>query len=165
MISLKIGDIRQFTSSLFVGETFDKFLLKEASIVTFNTFTIDGRIRHEYFTQEELEEKKIEEFSSWKVVKPFCFSLIKGKKLPGSFQIILQLPPGGTEHFILSKGVPLEPSQVNGLYVNIRYEEGKLSCVTGTSVTVFTMDKTLDHEWDQALRQFMKKNQIDFEEE
>ena len=45
MIALRIEDIRQFTAKLFVGETFDHFLIKEAEIVTFNVFTIDGHIR------------------------------------------------------------------------------------------------------------------------
>ena len=36
MIALRIEDIRQFTAKLFVGETFDHFLIKEAEIVTFN---------------------------------------------------------------------------------------------------------------------------------
>ena len=43
MIALKIEDMKQFTASLFLGEVFDSFLLKEAEIVTFNMFTIDGR--------------------------------------------------------------------------------------------------------------------------
>ena len=54
MIALKIEDMKQFTASLFLGEVFDSFLLKEAEIVTFNMFTIDGRVRHGYYSEEEL---------------------------------------------------------------------------------------------------------------
>ena len=61
MIALKIEDMKQFTASLFLGEVFDSFLLKEAEIVTFNMFTIDGRVRHGYYSEEELEEHQIEE--------------------------------------------------------------------------------------------------------
>ena len=49
---LKIEDMKQFTASLFLGEVFDSFLLKEAEIVTFNMFTIDGRVRHGYYSEE-----------------------------------------------------------------------------------------------------------------
>ena len=45
MLALKITDIRDFTNKLFIGEVFDKFCLSEASITTFNTFTIDGRLQ------------------------------------------------------------------------------------------------------------------------
>ena len=72
MIALRIEDIRQFTAKLFVGETFDHFLIKEAEIVTFNVFTIDGHIRQGYYSEEELEENQMEELSSWKMIRPYC---------------------------------------------------------------------------------------------
>lgn len=165
MIALKIDDIRQFTSKLFVGEVFDGFLVKEASIVTFNTFTIDGRVRQGYYTEEELEEGKIEELSFWKTVKPFCFSLIKGKKLPGSFRIVLQLDTGAVGRFLQAQQLAMTAEQVSGLYINIRYEEGMLHCITGTSVTFFTLDKTLENAWDEKVKGFLKHYQIVFEVE
>ena len=50
--------------------------------------------------------------------------------------------------------------QITGLYVNIRYEEGQLTCVTGTSVSFFTLDKSLDREWDETVRQFLRGAEI-----
>ena len=41
MIALKITHIKQFMNRLLAGEDFDSFLLEEASISTYNTFTID----------------------------------------------------------------------------------------------------------------------------
>ena len=124
MIALKAEDVRDFTSKLFLGEAFDGFLVKEAKIVTYNQFSIDGHIRKGYFGPEELEEKGIEEFSSWAMLRPFCFSLIKGKKLPESFQIVLQLPARNTEQFAASSGCGMDGKQIQGLYLNIRYEDG-----------------------------------------
>ena len=94
MVALKVEDVRSFTFKLFVKEDFDRFLVKEINIITYNSFTIDGHVRQGYYTQEELEENRIEDFSSWKMLRPLCFSLIKGKKLPGSFHIVLSLAPG-----------------------------------------------------------------------
>ena len=70
MTALKVEDIRQFTSSLFIGAMFDRFLIREAEIVTFNTFHIDGKVRKEYYTEQELEEKHIGSLSLWEAVKP-----------------------------------------------------------------------------------------------
>lgn len=165
MISVKIEDMKSFTSKLFVGEVFDQFLVKEASISTYNTFTIDGTIKSGYYSREEMEELRIGALSSWSAIKPFCFSLIKGKRLPVSFRIIMLLPEDGTERFLASRNIGISREQVKGLYVNIRYEEEKLTCVTGTSVSVFTLDKTLDEEWDQGFKAFLKHNQIPFMEE
>lgn len=59
MIALKIEDLKTFTAQLFMGETFDHWLVREANIVTFNSFTIDGRIRQGYYSDEELEKNRI----------------------------------------------------------------------------------------------------------
>lgn len=165
MVALKIDDIRGFTKKLFIGDVFDIFLLREATIVTFNTFSIDGHIRQGYYTEEELEENKIEELSSWSVIKPICFSLIKGKKLPGSFQITLQLSPEQVEKFLVHSQVGLTVDQVNGICMNIRYEDNVLYCVSGTSLNIFTLDKAIDIEWDEALRLFLRQQEIAFTED
>lgn len=162
MIALRIEDKKKFTSELFVGELFDRFFLREAVVVTFNTFTVDGRIRQGYFTEEELEQGRIEEYSPWSAVKPFCFSLIKGKKLPESFRIVLQYPAAAIERFLADNGVAMRAEQVKGLYLNVRYEEGQLQCVTGTAVNYFTMDKSLERAWDAAVEKFFRARQIPF---
>ena len=82
MTALKVEDIRQFTSSLFIGNVFDRFLMREAQIVTFNTFQIDGHIRKEYYTDQEIQEGHIGELSAWEAIKPVCYGLIKGKVMP-----------------------------------------------------------------------------------
>lgn len=164
MVALNIEDLKGFTSRLFVGDTFDRWLVREASVTTFNTFTIDGRVRHGYYTDVELEEQKIEEYSAWKTVRPICFTLIKGKKLPGSFQITLQLSPEAAERFVKGTGLDYRMEQVGGLYLNIRYEEGALRCVTGLALKIFTLDKQLEIEWDEAVKRFLKKSQIPFVE-
>ena len=133
MVALKIEELKDFTRKLFVEEVFDWWMMREAVITTFNMFTIDGRIRKGYFMEQELEEKGIGELSPWKLVRPVCFSLIKGKRLPESFRITLQLPGARVEQFLQSVQPDFKAEQVSGLYLNIRYEEQKLYCVTGTS--------------------------------
>ena len=32
-----------------------------------------------------------------------------------------------------------------------------MTCVTGTSMNVFTMDRTLEREWDESVKQFLKE--------
>lgn len=162
MVALKMEDLKSFTSKLFVGDVFDQWLVREVSIVTFNTFTIDGHIRQGYYSDEELELKKIEELSAWKTLKPFCFSLIKGKKLPESFQITLQLAPADVEIFLKYAELDLRAEQISGLYLNIRYENGVLHCVSGTSLKIFTLDRQIEVEWDAAVKFFMKQQEMPY---
>ena len=160
MVALKIEEQKTFTAGLFLGELFDRFLVREANITTFNSFTIDGRVRHGYYSDEELEEHQIEEFSAWKVLKPFCFSLIKGKRLPESFRIVFMLSPDGKEKFVESRVPGMAPDSVGGLYLNVLYENSEMTVVTGTSLNIFTMDKTLEREWDESVKEFLKKHDV-----
>ena len=162
MIALKIEDRKQFTSGLFVGDLFDGFLVKEASIVTFNGFTIDGRVRKGYYTQDEMEEQQMEEYSFWSAVRPFCFSLIKGKRLPGSFLIVLQLARQAVKEFVEEYGLAVAPERIKGLYLNIRYEEGQIVCVTGTSLDFFSLDRSVEEAWDKKAQMFFKENRIPY---
>lgn len=161
MVALKVEDVRAFTSKLFVKEDFDRFLVKEVHIVTYNTFTIDGHIRREYYSEEEMEEGRIEPYSSWEMIRPFCFSLVKGKKLPGSFHIVLALPSREVDQFACDSGTGISGDQIQGLYLNIRYQDGALYCVTGTSVNFFTLDKTLETEWDNTVRAMLRTQGIE----
>ena len=163
MVALQISDLKLFTKKLFIGETFDWFLVKEVGIVTFNSFTMDGKVRRGYYSEEELEEGKMEAYSSWKTLRPFCFSLIKGSRLPESFSIVLRLPLEQTETFLKDCGSSWRLEEVGCLYLNIRNEDQVLLCIPGLSMNQFTMDKTLDHEWDEAVKKFLKKEEIPFE--
>ena len=69
--------------------------MAEASITTFNTFSIDGMLNKDFFdtdTQDILTQKG-QVYSLWKDLKPFCFSVIRGKRTPLHFKIIFQLTP------------------------------------------------------------------------
>ena len=160
MIALQVEDIREFTRQLFMAETFDRFLVQEARFTTFAAFTVDGRLHQDFFTDEELEQARLEDYATWQMVRPFCFSLIKGKKQPESFHIILRLPPQGAARFMAEHAPNLREDAGLGLYINIRYEEKLLYCVTGVSFSQFTMDKTLERAWDENVERFLKKNGI-----
>lgn len=162
MVALKIEEQKAFTAGLFLGDIFDKFLVREAEIVTYNRFFIDGKVRPGYYSEEELEENGIGEYSSWKALKPVCYSLIRGKRLPESFRIVFQMPPSARDRFVTRKIPGIDPEQVGGFYINVQYENHGMLCVTGTSMKQFTMDKTLENEWDENVKKFLKKNGVVF---
>ena len=165
MIALQIQEIKQFMSKLLLSPTFDNFLLVEGSITTYNTFYIDGRIHKDFFTEEEFEERALHNrtFSLWKEVKPFCLELIKGKKTPLGFKFVFQLSKENTAKLLSSAGITsLLPENVSGLLLNIRYDNGTLSCITATNLNLFTLDKSLEHAWDDMVKRFLKQQEISF---
>ena len=53
MIALRIKNVKHFMSQFLGGDAFDSFLLEQASISTYCTFTIDGRENRAFYTSEE----------------------------------------------------------------------------------------------------------------
>lgn len=165
MIALQIQDIKNFMSKLLLSQTFDNFQLVEGSITTFNTFHIEGRIQKSFFTAEEIEEQFLEnrEFSLWKEVKPFCLELIKGKKTPLSFKFTFQLSSENTVKLLSSSGITsIRPENVSGLLLNIRFDNSALCVITATNLNLFTLDKSLEHAWDDMVKRFLKQQEISF---
>ena len=82
MVAIKIEDVKNFTSQLFIKESFDGFLLKEAEIVTFGTVSVDGRLHRGYFLPQELEELYVGTYAPWQLRHIHLLDLIKCKRLP-----------------------------------------------------------------------------------
>ena len=166
MVALKITNIKQFMGKLLGGEDFDAFLLEEASISTYNTFIIDGHQNREFYSTEEWEDETIRpyDFSTWKTIRPICFDLIKGKHTPTAFRFVLHLMPRYTESILRTGSTAVTPQQVKAFVLNIKYDGTDLTLVTGTAFYTFLMDKTPDILWDRAVRQFLSKREIAYEE-
>lgn len=166
MIALKITNVKQFMGKLLTGEDFDTFLLEEASIRTYNTFVIDGHQNRDFYTSEEWEDQSIRPYdlSTWKTIRPICFHLIKGKHTPAAFQFVLHLMPEYTASVLHKGDTSVSPQQIRAFVLNIKYDGAALTLVTGTSLHTFLPDKTPDSLWDQAVRQFLTKREIAYEE-
>lgn len=144
MRSISIEDVKTFMSDLLVGNDFDDYMVTEVSISTYNTFNIDGHINKNFYSEEEYNDLPNKEASVWKDLKPLCFELIKGKKTPSKFKIIFMK-------------TPLENEAVDALFLNVKYETGALTCITGASMKTFSMDKTVESVWDDEVEGMLKK--------
>ncbi|MDD3240261.1 MAG: DUF5721 family protein [Lachnospira sp.] len=164
MISLSISGVKAFMSHLLIKDTFDSFLLSEADISTANTYSIQGSINRDFFSDEEWNELTNQEYSSWAQLKPFCFSLIKGSKVPSSMKLIFLLSSEQCQNLLSTIDTEFTANDINGLFMNIRYQDGQLTLITGTSLRVFTLDKTLDKAFDQYVCRFLSESGIAYEE-
>ena len=159
MISIQIADVKLFMNKLFLSEYFDAFLLSEANFVTFNTFHIDGTLQHAYYSSEELEESGMgkQQYSRWKQIRPFALSLVKGTHTPLEFKIIFRLSESNVEKLLCETGITaFSPADVDGLFLNLHFSGGNLYCISGTSLTLFSMDKSIEHAWDGAVKKYLK---------
>lgn len=164
MISLKVDDIKGFMSNLLIHKVFDEFYVSEMTINTAIELYISGKLNEDFYSSEELEVLNGRKYSTWAENKGFAYSFIKGNKLPLSIKIVFMLSDSNTEILLKNSGVALSANDVNGLFLNIRYEQGNVYLTTGTSIKVFTMDKTLERTWDEDVKLFLKNNNIACEE-
>jgi len=163
VIALSIVNVKEFMNILLIGETFDGFYVGESEITTFTQFKIGGRLSEDYFTSDELEALDRRTHCYWSEVKPMAFQLIKGKKLPVKFKIIFELSMKNREWLINHHHIQVPESDIGGLYLNIKYENKQVKCITGVSFNSFILDKSLEQMWDQTVQQFFKQKNIEFE--
>ena len=160
MIALALTEVKECMSKLLLSETFDPFYFVEGEIVSFATFTMDGFLKKEFYEKEELPER---DYALWKDMREYCLSLIKGKRTPLSFKFVLGLSNTNIEKLLVQQELDFKPSDVNGLYINLKFDGQKLHCVTGTSMNLFTMDKSLEQAWDKMVQKFFTQKEIKFE--
>lgn len=156
-------ETKKCMSELLLSSTFDSFLFIEGEIITFNKFTLDGYLEKEFYDSDVLELIQDREYSLWKDMRDFCFSIIKGKRTPLRFKLIFSLSKSNIAKLLQQEGLSFSLQDVQGLYLNFRYDGEHLHCTTGTSMNTFTMDKSLDHAWDAMVQRFLKQKEIGFE--
>lgn len=159
MISRTIADMGDFTKKLLINDTFDAFLLSRAQIVTGTTLTLDGRLNAAYFDTPERKEAAIPAYASWNECKTLAFNRIRGRRLPLSFQFVL-MANHAMKAALCAQVNTLQPEQIDGLFLNISYNGTDITCTTGISLHIFTLDKTAEHLWDDAVERFFREQQI-----
>lgn len=142
----EINDIKKLTTELFVNNTFNHFSFIEGTCSTYANFSISGKVNTDYYDGDS--DASFFEYAIWEQMKPVFFQIIKGKRLPLQFKITLALSD--------------DSDVVKTRLINIRYEAGKLSIVTGISYKTFSMDKSHEKLWDDYISSFLVQNDISF---
>ena len=163
MIALQIKHCKDFMNKLLLQDTFGRFLVSEASITTFAAFSIDGELRPDFFESEKAAQVRETGRRQvlWSEIRPFCLSVIRGKRTPLSVKFIFQLPTEEVALLTAKSSPDLSADDVFGLYLNCQYNGETLTLTTGSSLRLFTMDKSLDMAWDQMLLEFLRLQDLD----
>ena len=123
MRAIEIDNLKQFTTALFARDTFDGFLVTEASFSTITNITIDGHINQEFMGEADLAlpENK-EKAVYWKRLRPLCYEIVKGQKVPLRFKIVFMMPSDVVLKFLDHAGLDFEPVEVNALFLNVNFQ-------------------------------------------
>lgn len=148
MLGFYAQHINAFAKQLFTQDSFDDFLVPEASFATAFTTEFDGQL----FGSDGTEP-----FVRWEVLRPLAYQLIRGKTLPRGFSLVFMLSREKTAAFLAAEESGFAPEEVAGLYLNFRYAREQLSVTTGVALTEFTPDRSLEQAWDRYIREFLDR--------
>lgn len=164
MTAYELVDVKNFMNKLLTTDMMDHFLLPEATVTTYVTHTIDGHLHPEFFSPEDEPYERLRQLSvsPFSQLRPFCFGLMKGQRTPLSFQFVFQLSPENQQRTIARSGCNFRPEDILGMFLHLKYQDKKLLCTTGISYRTFTLDKSLEQEWDRLVGLFFKTHQIPF---
>lgn len=166
MILLEIKSQKKFMNALLLSESFDHFLLVEASIHNKISYHIDGRILKDTLPSTLLEEEHLLDFAylPFAQVKHQCLQMIKGSLSPSFLKFVLVLSPENLEKTLLASNTHFTSKDISSLSINFTLKNNKLLCTPGISYQTFSPDHSLDAHWDSLVKRFLLKNNIDFEE-
>lgn len=163
MRSFTITNNRTFMAALFTGTLFDPFETESVQITAACTLHIDGRTVPAFYTEDELAGMPagLPAFTPWANLRSLCFSAIKGKKTPLSFQIAFHADADIVNRLTLLEECTVDRSFVQALVLNVRYESGVCRLTTGTAYTTFLPDKTPDKLWDEEMQRFLMEHGVE----
>lgn len=162
MQAIHVLDIKPFMQLLFQTTTLDHYQFVSATVLTDMSYTLDGHINQRFFQEDELSSLGITDshYLPWSITKGKIFSLIKGKKTPTQLKIVLRAGENDVNHLLESTKSSLKPNDIDGLFLNIIFQDNTLNVICGISYQIFTMDKNLEDEFAGNILSFFKSNGI-----
>ena len=149
MLAFTINDTKSFMHLLLKETVFDSFLFRQGEIVTFSTFSIDGKRNADFYSSDEIEQG-LSAYAYWEEIRPFVFQTIKGQKLPKSIKLVLSLSEEKLMHLPNTKAA----------FLNILFRENAILCTTAIAQETFSLDKQGEAVWEEYILKFFKKHNI-----
>lgn len=165
MVALSILDVKKCMHFLLATEVFDHWQLAEAKIVTCVRYDIDGHLTPDYLSSEEREQETMGEGECipYKRIRPLCYEVIKGKRVPKSFRVVLLCPTSAISDFLKNRQLEFTPNRIANLSLIFSYTEGKLVVTAGCTLHEFSMDKSLEREWGLYMTELFQNLEIALE--
>lgn len=160
MQAIEILDIKNFMQLLFQTNTFDHYEFVSGNIRTDMSYSLDGHINKDFFNDAESDVLDGYSYLPWHIAKEKVFFLIKGKKTPSQLKIVLKVCKEQMNSFLSQSNSSLNPNDIDGIFLNILFQEQKLNVICGISYQIFTMNKDLENNFSNNLITLFKSNNI-----
>lgn len=157
--SFRFEGTRKLMNALLLTPLFDSFEVMNAYVRSYAVFSIEcpGRA----------DTGEVSPPPLWKQIRPVMTDILKGTKKPQQIKLVLKLSEKYTGAVLRRSGSSIESEQIAGLYLNILYrcedDNESVTGTTGTSLKIFTPDRSLEQTWDSMVETLLLREDIPFE--
>lgn len=138
-------------AGLLSGRLFHGWELRSAELGLMSRIEIQGSLNSDYWTEDE-KKGRTSPYLLWDEIQPKVRSLIQGGHTPSYMNITLAVLP--------TRVPDIAQDFIESFLINIRFEKGALTLITGIATKSFTMDKTPERLWDEKVPVYFKAHQI-----
>lgn len=162
MQNTEILDVKQFMQLLFQTSSFDFYEMVSATLRTDMDYQIDGRWNHDFFDENEIDTHKLSDYTylPWSLAKDKIFALIKGKKTPTVMKLIFKMSTGNLESLLHAINSSQNINDIDGVHLNITFQNQKLNVTCSVSYKIFNLDKSLEQEIFNDFVTLLKSNNV-----
>ena len=164
MLAKMIDNQKQMMAALLTDSAFDAFELVSAKITTYCTFTIDGTYQARFFAGEDENAAaagtSAARYAAWKQLRPNCLAMIRGRRAPLSFRIVMRVPDETAVSFLTEEGCLTDP--MPDFFLNLHFDGTALRATTGTAVASFSAGKAPEQAFDRYMLRFFDKLGISY---
>ena len=159
MLNLKIeaSDVKSFMGTLLMSEQFDFLEVRGVDLTTFTHFNISGQKTQQIGSEtdsddEDKPEEKVKTiYCNWAEIRPLVHGFIKGGAKPSYMKIIFSMESGEAQRL---------HDNAAAMYLNVTYNGEEVFFTSATAQRGFSLDKSLDHVWEDYLVEFFRTNEI-----
>jgi len=146
--------VKGFMGRLLREDILDEFEVRGVEIGLNTRVSINGAIET---TQSESEEdagtgKASAIYATWEAMRPLVYSIIKTSAKPRLVKIVFSYK---------AQDIAVVHGNAAALFLNMVYENDTVSFTTATAQKEFALDKSLDDSWDEWVRGFFTRKNIE----
>lgn len=162
MQTIHVLDVKPFMQLLFQSNQIDTYSFVSGQIQTDMSYQLDGHRNPSFFDEAELEllDETNCTYLPWSIAKDRVFQIIKGKKTPSLLKIVLRASNTMTEELLSTTNSSLKSNDIDGMFINILFQENALNVICGISYKIFTLDKGLEQEFQDKIITLFKSSNI-----
>lgn len=160
MIQLIADETKSFMNCLLRTEAFDNFLLYEMTLDVLHRIQFDGAINEVYLNDEEKAIYESQSYITWQSLKPQITAILKNSHTPSNMKITMSLGDQATldiQKRLLGDQVTYP---VQGFLINISFDGQQVKITTAVNYSQFTMDKSIEQNFDGMMEKFFKKQDL-----